>query len=152
MGVFVGAVEDGLKMQMAAGGGPGGSHPRNDLANPNRVALFDGDPLKVVVGGHEAVAVIDFHTVSATPGVPADCPHHSGVGGIDPGTAWRRVVLAPVEFAGRSRDGADSLPKGRGLVEGFEGSHQEAFCGPFQSGRCNVELHGYAVPGRRQDA
>ena len=87
-------------MQVAAGGRPGRSHPRNDLTNPHRVTLLDGDCLKVVVGGDEPVAVIDFHTVSATPRVPANCPHHSGVGGVDTGAALGGIVLAPVEFAG----------------------------------------------------
>ena len=99
MRVLVGAVKDGLKMQVAASGGSGRSHQGNDLTDPHRFALLDCDPLKVVVSGDQPVAVVDFHTVSATPRVPANCPHDSGVGRIDPGTTGCSVVLAPVEFA-----------------------------------------------------
>ena len=82
-------------MQVASGGGSGGSHPGNDLADPHRVALLDGDRLKMVVGGDEPVAVVYFHAVPAAPGVPADGPHHSGVGRVDTGAAGRGVSPAP---------------------------------------------------------
>ncbi|MCB5291270.1 hypothetical protein BJQ90_00691 [Arthrobacter sp. SO3] len=149
--VLVGAVQDGLKMKVAAGGRSGRPHPGNDLADPHRVAFLDGDRLKVVVGGDESVAVVDFHTVSATPRVPADCPHDSGVGSIDPGAAGRGIVLAPVEFAGGPGDGAGPQSEGRGLLDEFQGCHEEAFCRPLQSGRCHIEFPGDAVLGGRFD-
>ena len=87
-------------MQVAAGGGSGRPHPGNDLTNPHRVALLDGDRLKMVVGGDEPVAVVDFHAVSAAPRVPTDSPHDAGVGRVDTGAARRGKVLAPVKFPG----------------------------------------------------
>jgi hypothetical protein len=43
----------------------------------NLVARTDGNGVEVVVRGDEAVAVIDFHPVAATPGVPAGGAHQS---------------------------------------------------------------------------
>lgn len=86
-------------MQMAPGGPAGGSHPRHDLPCLDLVPGADGNGFEMVVGGDEAIAVVDLHPVSAAPGVPPDRPYHSGVGGVDPGAAGGGIILAPVEFS-----------------------------------------------------
>ena len=114
-------------MKVAAGGRSGGADPGNDLAHPHRVPLLDGDGLKVVVRGDQPVAVVNFHAVPAAPRVPADGPHHTGVGGVDPSAAGRRVVLAQVELSYGPGNRTDAEPEGRTRRERFKRRHEGAF-------------------------
>jgi hypothetical protein len=75
------------------------------------VAFFDGDALQVIVGGDQAVAVVNFHPVAATPRVPPGGPDHAGIGCIDAGAAGGSEVLAPVEFSQFAGDRAAPLAK-----------------------------------------
>ncbi len=88
----------GLEVQMAACGGSCGSDFCDDLTHPYRLPVDDSDSLQMVVRGDEAVAVVDFHAVAATPRVPAHGPDHPGVDCVDEGAARRGEVLAPVEL------------------------------------------------------
>ncbi len=99
-------------MKMAACGPPCGPDPRDHLPNVNGIARLHGDGFQVVVGCDEAVAVVNFHPVSAAPGVPARGAHHPGIGRIHPGAARGRIVLAQMEVAGGSRQRADPEAKG----------------------------------------
>jgi hypothetical protein len=118
------AVEDGLKMQVASRGGTRSAHPGNDFPNQNRVSLLDGDCLKVVVRGDQTVAVIDFHPVAATPEVPAHSPDHTGVGRINSCAAGSSEILAPMEFAGHSGQGAGTEAERRAGNQEFKWSHE----------------------------
>ena len=111
-GIGMLSVEDGLKMKVAARGGARSSYPGNDLSNLDRFALFDGDCLKVVVGGDQAIAVIDLHPVAAAPKVPAHGPDHAGVGRIDARAAGSSKILPPMEFACLTGQGARAETKG----------------------------------------
>jgi hypothetical protein len=73
----VAAVEDGFEVQVASRRPSGAAHLAEDLTGVNLVARTDGNGVEVVVRGDEAVAVIDFHPVAATPGVPAGGAHQS---------------------------------------------------------------------------
>lgn len=99
------AVQDGFEMEMAACRGPRGPDLSDEFPHLDRLALLHTDALKVVVGGDQAVAVIDFHPVAAAPGMPPHCPHHAGIRRINVGSAGGSKVLAPVEFACRPVDG-----------------------------------------------
>jgi hypothetical protein len=105
-------VEDGLKMQVAARGPPGGAHACNDLAHLHGIPRPDGNRLQVVVGGDQPVAVVNLHAVSAAPWVPASGADHAGVGRIDPGAAPGGKILAQVEVPEVARDGTDAEPEG----------------------------------------
>lgn len=100
------SVEDGLKVEVAACGGTRSSHACNDFTDLDGFPFFDRDCLKVVVGGDQAIAVIDLHPVAATPKMPAYGPDHAGVGRIDAGAAGSRKILPPMEFAGHTGQGA----------------------------------------------
>ena len=110
------AVEDRLEMQVAAGGPPGGAHPGDNLPHLHGVPRPDGDGLEVVVRSDQPVAVVNFHPVPAAPRVPAGSPDHAGVGGINPGAAACREVLAKMEVSVRPTDGADAVPKRANLT------------------------------------
>jgi hypothetical protein len=136
-------------MKVAAGGGSGGPHPGNDLPHPHGVALLDRDRLQVVIRGDEAVAVVDFHPIAAAPRVPPHGPHHTGVGGVNPGAARRREVLAPVELARVSRQGAGAQPERGRRHERFQRGHEETVRGPAQGRRGHIELPAHSFPGDR---
>lgn len=107
-GAWIGvlAIQDGLEVQVASGGPAGGADGRDNLAGTHALALLNGDPLKVVVGGDESVPVVDLHPVATTPGVPTRSANHTGVGREDAGPAGSCEVLARVEFTGFTGNGA----------------------------------------------
>ena len=94
-------------MQVAACGPSGGSYPRDDLAYLHSVARVDTDGLEVVVGGDEAVPVVNLYPVAATPRMPACRTHNPGVGCVDGRAAGGGVVLAQVEVPSRPAERAD---------------------------------------------
>ncbi|MGY2743871.1 hypothetical protein ACVWZ8_000988 [Arthrobacter sp. UYCu723] len=147
--VRVGAVQNGFKMEMTSRGGSSGADPGNDLADTHRIALLNGYGLKVVVGGDEPVAMVDLHPVPAAPGVPADGPHHAGVGRIDPGAAGSGVVLAPVEFAGVTSQRARAQTVGGRLTKRFQRRHEPAQRRTFQAGGGDIQLPASALLGAR---
>jgi hypothetical protein len=102
--VCIASVQDGLEVKVAACGRSGGPNPCNDLANLHLVTGLNADGLKVVVGGDEAVPVINLHPVATTPRVPAGCPHNTGVSCIDGRAAGGCVVLAEVKIPCRPAD------------------------------------------------
>jgi hypothetical protein len=112
-------------VQVATGGPPGGAHPGDGLANLHLVTRADGNRLKVVVGGDEAVAVVDFHPVTAAPGMPAGSPHNAGIGGVNGGAARSRVVLAKMEITCRPRQRAGAEAEGRARIQEGQRCHQE---------------------------
>jgi hypothetical protein len=126
-------------MQVAPRGPACGSHSRKDLAHLHRVPCPDGDGLQVVVGGDQTVAVVNFHAVPTTPGVPPRGPDHTGVGGVNPGAATRGEILAEVEVPGMPRDGTNAEPEGRALREYFQGRHQGALRRPLQLGGSHIQ-------------
>lgn len=74
-------------MQVATGGPACAAHLRNRLPHVDRIAAADRDRFQVVVGGDEAVAVIDLDPVAAAPGMPPRRTDHAGVRRIDRGSA-----------------------------------------------------------------
>lgn len=118
------SVEDGLKVEVAARGGTCSSHACNDFADLDGFPFFDRDCLKVVVGGDQAIAVIDLHPVAATPKVPAHGPDHAGVGRIDAGAAGSSKILPPMEFAGLTGQGARPKTEGGAGNQNFQRSHE----------------------------
>lgn len=135
-------------MQMATGGRTGGSYPGDHLAHPHRFPFGYGDPLKVVVGGDQAVAVIDFHAVAAAPRVPADSTDHSRVGGVDKRSASRGEVLAPVEFAGQAGNGVYPQPEGRAWDQRYKRGVELPGTRPVKGAGGNVECaHAVLVQG-----
>jgi len=117
-------------MQVAARGPAGGANTRDDLARPHGVARTDADGLKVVVGGDETIAVIDFHAVTATPGMPAGSAYNTGVSRVDGGPAGRCIILAQVEITGSPADGTDPETERRTRIKKLQRGHQKAGAGP----------------------
>jgi len=105
-------VEDRLEVQVAPGGPSGGTHLGDELANINLVARMHSDGIQMVVGGDQAVAVVDLHPVATAPRVPACCPDHSRVRRIHPGSARRRIILAEVEVSGGPGQRAHPVTEG----------------------------------------
>ena len=126
-------------MQVATGGPPGGAHPCDDLAHLDGVPRPDSDGLEVVVRTDQPIAVVNFHAVSTTPGVPPRGPDHAGVGGIDSGAAACGEVLAKVEVSVCPADGADSVPKRGARRELFQRCHQRALGRAFELGGRHIE-------------
>ncbi len=117
-------IQDGLKMEMATRGRTCGTNPCNDFPYLDRFSLFDCYCLKVVVRGDEAVAVIDFHPVAATPQVPAHRPDDTGIGGIDPCAAWSSKILPPMKFAGGAGHRAGAETEWRARNQNLQRSHE----------------------------
>ena len=92
-------------MQVASGGRACGPDLGDEFPHPDRLALLHADAFEVIVGGDQAVAVVDLHSVAAAPGMPSHCPHHAGVRCIDVGPTGGRKILAPVELTCRAADG-----------------------------------------------
>ena len=99
-------------MQMAPGGPAGGSHPRHDLPCLDLVPGADGNGFEMVVGGDEAIAVVDLHPVSASPGMPASRPHNTRIRGINRCAAGGGIVLAKVEVPRCTAERADPGTEG----------------------------------------
>ncbi|MDQ0827354.1 hypothetical protein QFZ60_003527 [Arthrobacter sp. B2I5] len=117
-------------MQVAARGPAGGTNTRDDLARLDGVAQTDADGLKVVVGGDESIAVIDFHAVAATPGMPPGSAHNTGISCVDGGAAGRCIILAQVEITGGPADGTDPETKRRTRIEKLKRGHEKTGSGP----------------------
>ncbi|GAB3550336.1 hypothetical protein GCM10027404_17390 [Arthrobacter tumbae] len=66
-------------MQVAARGPACGAYGGDDLPGAHAVAGLYPDSLEVIVGGDQTVAVVEFHTVSAAPGVPAGSTDNTGI-------------------------------------------------------------------------
>ncbi|GGH96313.1 hypothetical protein GCM10007170_23870 [Arthrobacter liuii] len=113
-------------MQVAPRGPSGGAHQRDDLAYLHLVAGVDADGLKVVVGGDESVAVVDFYAVAAAPRMPSGRAHNTGISCVDGCPAWGRVILAQVEISRGPADRTDPETEGRTRIEELERGHQEA--------------------------
>jgi hypothetical protein len=47
--------------------------------------------------------VVNLDPVTAAPGVPSGCSHHTGICCVDTGPTGSGEVLAPVEFTGLTR-------------------------------------------------
>jgi len=94
-------------MQVAAGGPPGGAHPRDDLPYLHAVARVDTNGLEMVVGGDEAVPVVNFYAVAAAPRMPACRTNNPGIGCIDGCATGGCVILAQVEVPRRPADRTD---------------------------------------------
>jgi hypothetical protein len=77
------AVDDRLKVQVAPSGPSGGPYLGDDFSDAHGLALRHTNPLKVVVGSDQAVAMFNLNTVASTPRVPTDGPDNTGVCGVD---------------------------------------------------------------------
>lgn len=115
-------VQDCLEMKVGPGCASGGAHDADHLSRLDAVASLHGCGLHVVVRRDETVAVVDFHPVATTPGMPSRGTHHTGVGRVDPGSFGGGKVLAPVEFTGLAREGVDAIPERRSRSERFQGT------------------------------
>lgn len=122
-------------MQVAARGPSGGTNARDDLACLHCIARMDADGLKVVVGGDEAVAMIDLHTVAAAPGMPSGRAYNTGVGCVDGHAAGRCIILAQVEIISSPADRADPEAERRTRLEELKRGHQKAGSGPARARR-----------------
>jgi hypothetical protein len=122
-------------MQVAARGPPGATNTRDDLSCLHRVARMDTDGIEVVVGGDESVAVIDFHPVAATPGVPSSRANNTGVSCVDGCAAGRGIVLAQVEITSGPADRTDPETERRTRIEKLKRGHQKTGARPAQARR-----------------
>ena len=84
------AVDHHFEVEVAAGGGAGGAAHRNDVAAGDLLADLDGGRGQVVVGGLQAVAVVDHHPVSAAVRVPSVEGHGAAGCRMDGGSALGR--------------------------------------------------------------
>lgn len=107
-------------MQVAARGPPGGAHTGDGLANLHLVAGMHADGLKVVVGGDEAVAMVDLYPVAAAPRMPAGGPHNTRISRVDGRAAGCRIVLAQMEVPRRPAERADPETERRTRIEELE--------------------------------
>jgi hypothetical protein len=126
-------------MKVAACGPSGGPHPCNDLAHLHLVTGLDADGLKVVVGGDEAVAVVNLHPVAATPWVPSGRADNAGVSRMDGGATGCCIILAQVEIPCRPAERTDPEAERRTRIEELERSHQEAGSWPAHASRAYCE-------------
>ncbi|KRE82314.1 hypothetical protein ASG86_11735 [Arthrobacter sp. Soil764] len=94
----------------------------------------------MVVGGDEPVAVIDFHTVAAAPGMPPCRAHNTGVSCVDGGAAGRCIILAQVEITGSPADGTDPETEGRTRIQKLQRGHEKAGSGPAHA--CGANCQG----------
>jgi hypothetical protein len=104
-------VLDDFEVQVASGGGSGGTDLGNHLTDADVIALLNGDAPQVVVRGDQAISMVDLNPVAAAPRVPTGRPDHAGVGSIDPGSTGGGEVLAPVEFSGLPGQGIVTQPE-----------------------------------------
>jgi len=107
-------------MQVAARGPPGGAHTGDDLANLHLVTGMHADGLKVVVGGDEAVAVVDLYPVATAPRMPAGGPHNTRISCVDGCAAGCRIVLAQMEVSRCPAERADPETERRTRIEELE--------------------------------
>ncbi|MCU1566025.1 MAG: hypothetical protein JWQ56_962 [Pseudarthrobacter sp.] len=114
-------VEDRLEVQVASCGPAGAAHRGDELASIDFVTRVHSNGIQVVVGGDQAVAVIDLHPVAPAPRMPACCADHSGVRCIHLGSARRGVVLAEMEVFGGPGQGADPETERRTGNQLFQG-------------------------------
>ena len=98
--IDVAAIEDGFEVKVAACGPPGGAHACDGLAHFYSVAGAHANGLQMVVGGDEAVAVVNLYPVAAAPWVPAGRAYNTGISRIDRRAAGGRVVLPQMEVPG----------------------------------------------------
>lgn len=122
-------------MQVAARGPSCGPNARDDLACLHCIACMDADGLKVVVGGDEPVAMIDLHTVAATPGMPSGRAYNTGISSVDGHAAGRCIILAKVEITGAPVDGTDPEAERRTRIEELKRGHQKTCSGPARARR-----------------
>lgn len=123
-------IEDGLEVQVAAGGPARGANGGNDLAGPYAVPGLNSDSLEVVVGSDQAVAVVELNTVAAAPRVPTGRPNNAGIGREYPGATGCREVLAGVELIMFPGDRAGAQAKGRAWCQELQGRDEHALAGP----------------------
>src|SRR4029453_8055716 len=150
VGVGVQAVHDRLKVQVASRRPSGGSYLGDDFSDAHGLALRYPNRLKVVVGGDQAVAMFNLNTVAATPKVPTDGPDHPGVGGVDTRAACGGVILAPVEFAGKSGQRTVAVAVWRAGIEDFKRRVKAAGWWTRQAGRSDSQA-GRSVLGHGPD-
>jgi hypothetical protein len=122
-------------MQVAARGPPCAANTRDDLARLHRVTRTDTDGIKVVVGGDKSVAVIDFHAVAATPGVPSGRAHNTGVSCVDGCAAGGRIILAQMEITSGPADRTDPETERRTRIEKLKRGHQKTGARPAHARR-----------------
>jgi hypothetical protein len=144
------SAENCFKVQVAAGGPPGGAHACDDLPHLHGIPCADGDGLKVVVRGDQPVAVVNFHAVPAAPGVPAGGPDYAGVGCVDPGAAAGAEILAQVEVPECPGNRADAEPKRRTRREHFKRRHEGALGRALELGGSHIQRNTPAL-GHRPD-
>ncbi|OFI38512.1 hypothetical protein BIU82_04115 [Arthrobacter sp. SW1] len=111
-------------MQMAPRGRSRGTHLGDHLAHTDRLAPLHANALQMVVGGNQAVPVINLHAIPAAPKMPAHGTYHAGVGGIDPGAARSGEVLSPMELAGAAAERIHPQTEGRTGNKVFQGGIQ----------------------------
>jgi hypothetical protein len=121
-------------VQVASCGRSGGTHLGDELADADPFARAHGNGFQVVVGGDQAVAVVNLHPVAPAPGVPSGGADHSRIGSIHFRSARCGIVLAEVEVARGPGQGAHPEAKGRAGDEQFKGRPEEAGRGPPQAG------------------
>ena len=120
---------------MAARGPAGASHLRYGLPDLHLVTRAYADRFQVVVGGDEAIAVVNLHPVAASPRVPARRPDDARISRIHRGPAGRRIVLAQVEVSRKSTQRADPESERRTRIKDLQRCHEEPARGPANPGR-----------------
>jgi hypothetical protein len=126
-------VKDRFEVQVASCGPSGGTHLGDELSNIDPFARAHSNGFQMVVGGDQAVAVVNLHPVAPAPGVPSGGADHSRIGGINFRSARRGIVLAEVEIARGPGQGTHPETEGRAGYEQFKWRPEEAGGGPAQA-------------------
>lgn len=106
-------VNDHLEVQVATGGSSGGPNEANAVTFLHGVSHTDPHAGHVIVGRLQSITMADRDPLAAAVGVPSRLGDLAIGGTLHWGTAGTGIVLAGVELAGCSGDGADSGTKGR---------------------------------------
>jgi hypothetical protein len=138
----VAPIEDRFKVQVASRRPTGAAHLAEDLARVDLFARTDSDGLKMVVRCDQAVAVIDFHPVAASPRVPACSTHQSRVRRVNARSAGGGIVLPQMEVAGSPGQRAHPETEGRAGIEQSQWRHQEAGRRPAEACRSHRQRRG----------
>lgn len=146
-GIRIPALDDGLEVQMAARGPTRGTHLCDGLPDLHLVTRTYANRFQVVVGGDEAIAVVNLHPVAASPGVPARRPDDARIRRVNRGPARRGIVLSQVEVSRKSAQRADPESERRTRVKDLQRCHQEPDGGPANPGRANRQSWESAIPG-----
>ena len=105
------AVDDDLEVEVAAGGVAGGPGDPDESTGPHGLTRLHPEALKVVVGGLQAVSVINDDAVTAPIGAESRFGDRPGRRAEHRGVAPCREVDTRVQFRSPTGQRVDSVPE-----------------------------------------